>query len=268
MRLTLPWSRHRTRPTDWRRLTAVFLALLGLLAGSLAWMSYSQAVRTEPLVIAAQPIPPGTRLTPEMLSVIQAPLVRPAALLGMNDPTALIGGYARVAIGPDQIVRADMVQTQPLDAHVYVNDPLPPEQLQGTAFELPLTGINSVTAQDALNILVQVDMTQGEDPSFRVSAEDAPGSGARTVRVLRHLNVLHVAEQTVFLEVTPAQSQYLWSLSAANIPFVGELGTARDVPLGSLRPGDADSVLLQGNEDSGFSSDGAVPSTPPQEVRP
>jgi hypothetical protein len=268
MRLTLPWSRHRARPTDWRQLTAILLALLGLLVGGLAWMSYSQAVRTEPLVIAAQPIPPGTRLTSEMLSVIQAPLVRPAALLGVSDPATLIGGYARVAIGPDQIVRPDMVQTQPLDAHVYVNDPLPSEQLQETVFELPLTGITSVTARDTLNILVQVDMTQGEDPAFRVSAEDVPGSGARTVRVLCHLNVLHVTEQTAFLEVTPTQSQYLWSLSAANIPFVGELGTARDVPLGPLRPGDADSVLLQGSGDTGFSSGSAVPSTPVQERQP
>ena len=68
------------------------------------------------------------------------------------------------------------------------------------------------------------------------------------MRVLRDLNVLHVSEQAAYLEVTHTQSQYLWALAAAKIPFVGELATTPDAPLGPLRAGDANLALL-GMED-------------------
>lgn len=241
---------HLTRPRvwqprtiDWRRLSALLLALLALIVGTLAWIGYSSAARTEPLVVAARAIPPGARLMPDMLATIQVPLSRPAALQGLGDRATLIGTYTRVALSPDQIVRLDLVQAQPLEQHVYVNDPLPSETLTTDVFELALTGIASVTPRDRLNILVLVDTEHGNDASFRIGQLDAPGSGARVVRALTNLNVLHVDDK-VYLEVTHAQSQYLWALAAANIPFVGEIATTPDAPLGPLRPGDASLLFL------------------------
>jgi hypothetical protein len=238
MQLTRPhlW---RTRARDWRRLTALLLALLALGVGGLAWVGYSSAARTQPLVLAARSIPPGTRLTPDMLTTIQAPLTRPAALQGLADPAAVIGTYTRVALSPDQIVRPELVQAQPLDQHIFTNDPLPAEALTTDVFELALTGISNVTAHDRLNILVLVDTEHGNDATLRIGQMDAPGSGARVVRVLTNLNVLHVDDKAAYLEVTHAQSQYLWALAAAKIPFVGEIATTTDAPLGPLRPQDA-----------------------------
>jgi SAF domain len=244
----------RARTIDWRRLTALLMALLALLIGALAWVGYSSSARTEPLIIAARPIPPGTRLTADMLTTIQAPLTRPAALQGLADPASLIGTYTRVALSPDQIVRPELVQAQPLDQHIFTNDPLPAETLTMDVFELSLTGIASVHAQDRLNILVLVDTEHGADATFSIGQMDAPGSGARVVRVLTNLNVLHVDNTAAYLEVTHAQSQYLWALAAAKTPFVGEIATTPDAPIGPLRPQDASAGFL--------GMDGA-PSQPP-----
>jgi len=234
----------RPRSIDWRRLSAMLLALLALIVGALAWIGYSSVARTEPLVVAARAIAPGTRLTPDMLTIVQAPLSRPAALQGVADSAPMIGAYTRVALIPDQIVRPDLVQAQPLEQHVYVNDTLPAETLTTDVFELSLTGIGSVNAQDRLNILVLIDAEQGNDAIFSIGQMDAPGSGARVVRVLANLNILHVDEKAVYLEVTHAQSQYLWALAAAKIPFVGEIATTPDAPIGPLRSRDASLLFL------------------------
>jgi hypothetical protein len=243
MQLARPrlWRPHAI---DWRRLSAMLLALLALIVGALAWIGYSSAARTEPLVVAARAIPPGTRLTSDMLTTIQAPLNRPAALQGLADPVPLIGAYTRVALSTDQIVRPDLVQAQPLAQHVYVNDSLPAETLTSDVFELSLTGIGSVNAQDRLNVLVLIDAEQGNDSTFSVGQMDAPGSGARVVRVLTNLNIVHVDEKAAYLEVTHAQSQYLWALAAAKIPFVGEIATTPDAPIGPLRSRDASTLFL------------------------
>ena len=257
-------ARPRLRPLiiDWRRLTATLLALAGLIAAVLAWMGYSYTARTEPLVVAASAIPPGTRITPEMLTIIQAPLARPAALQGLSDPAALIGTYSRVQLSPNQVLRPDLIQATPLDQHVYVNEPLPPELLRADVFELARTGITSVSAQDRLNVLVLLDREHGLDPAFSVGQMDAAGSGPRVVRVLRDLNVLHVSEQAASLEVTHAQSQYLWALAAAKVPFVGELVTTTDAPLGPLRAEDANLTLL-GMEDHPRGSASPLPAPTP-----
>jgi SAF domain len=95
--------RFRLLTIDWRRLTAMLLALAGLIMAALAWIGYSYTARTEPLVVAAIAIPAGTRITPDMLTIVQAPLARPAALHGLSDPTPLIGTYTRVQLSPNQL---------------------------------------------------------------------------------------------------------------------------------------------------------------------
>jgi len=236
--------RFRTLTIDWRRLTAMLLALAGLIAAALAWIGYSYAARSEPVVIAAVAIPPGTRLTPELLTIIQAPLGRPAPLRGLPDPAPLIGAYTRVQLSAGQILGADLLQDAPLDRHIYLNAPLPPEALQDDVFELALTGIGSVNAADRINILVLIDAEHGSSPAFSVGQMDVPGSGSRVVRTLTNLNVLHVDDRAAYIEVTHTRSQYLWALAAAKIPFVGEIATTPDAPLGPLRASDAGLAML------------------------
>lgn len=233
------WSRQalRVRAQDipWHRLVATLLAFAALVAGVSAWALTMESARTEPVVIAASPIAPGERIQAEQLTVIQAPIYRPAALVGIADPARLIGQYARVQISANQVLTTDLVQAQPLATHSFTNGALPAELLQATVYELPRTGLTSLTSQDRINILVLVDEARGRDPAFQVGAVDSPGQGTRVVRVLRGLNVLAVNERTAFLEVTPAQSAYLWALQTASIPFVGELDATADAPLGPLR---------------------------------
>jgi hypothetical protein len=238
-------SRLRALTIDWRRLTTMLLALAGLIAATLAWASYSYAARTEPVVITAAPIAPGTRITPDMLTIVQAPLMRPEPLRGLPDPAPLIGAYARVELSAGQVLQADLVQATPLDRHTFTNDPLPSEALRDDVFELALTGIASVNTQDHINILVLIDADHGKNPSFSVGQLDAPGSGPRVVRALANLNVVHVDEKAAYLDVTHTQSQYLWALAAAKIPFVGEIATTLDAPLGPLRVSDANLALLE-----------------------
>lgn len=233
------WSRQalRVRAQDipWHRLVAALLAIAALVAGVSAWALTMESARTKPVVVAAQPIAPGERIRPEQLTVIQAPLYRPAALTGIADPGLITGQYARVQISVNQVLTFDLVQAQPLSQHSFANGALPAELLQATVYELPRTGLTSLTSQDKVNILVLVDEARGRDPAFRVGAMDTPGQGSRVVRVLRGLNVLAVNDRTAFLEVTPAQSAYLWALQLASIPFVGELDATADAPLGPLR---------------------------------
>ena len=113
--------------------------------------------------------------------------------------------------------------------------------MTNTIFEVNLAGISAVTAQSRLNIIVLVDAARGDDANFSLGDLDAPGSGARAVRVLADINVLQVRDGVALLEVTPTESQYLWALTSATVPFVGEISRAAS-PLGVLRT--ADTTLL------------------------
>jgi hypothetical protein len=264
MQFARPRIHRMQMQIEWRRLVATLLALSGLIAAALAWTAYSTATRTEPLVVAAVDIAPGTRITADMLSSIDAPLVRPAALQGIHDPSALVGSYARVQLSANQVLQPALVQNTPLSQHSYINGNLPAETLSADVFELSLQGMSSVTSQDQVNILVLVDEAQGRDPAFSVGEMDAPGSGARVIRVMKALNILHVNEQAAFLDVTHAQSQYLWALAAAKIPFVGEIMTEPDAPLGPLRASDANLALLgMPVRDQSLPSISARPTTAP-----
>lgn len=236
------WSRQalriRLRDIAWQRLAAMLLAIAALCVGIAAWSLAIEAARTEPVVLAAGPIAPGERIRPELLSVVQVPLHRPIALTGVADPALLIGRYARVQITTNQLMTPDLVQAQPLAQHNFSNGELPAETLQAIVYELPRTGLASLTSQDRVNILALVDEGHGRDPEFRVGAFDTPGAGGRVVRVLRSLNVLAVNERTAFLELTAAQSAYLWALQTASVPLAGELAATPDAPLGPVRAAD------------------------------
>lgn len=236
-------TRTRLQRLEWRKLIGIVLAILATSTAALAYYGYAYAARSEPVVVAAVDVAPGVRLTPDVLEVVYLPVTRPATLRGLADTTLAAGQYTRVQLSPGAIVQPQHVQPTPLDDHIFVNGDLPFEKLHGTVFELSLSGISTVNTQDRVNILVLVDALRGVDSTFSLGALDAPGSGPRAVRVLADLNVLQVREGVALIEVTPAQSQYLWALSSATVPFVGEV--SRDTaPLGVLRTSDATLPLL------------------------
>ena len=245
---------------DWRRIAALVMALLAVAIGVLAWIGYTYAARTEPLVVAAEPIAPGTRITKDMLTVIQAPLTRPDQLRGLRDTRIVSGTYALVQISPDQIIQPDNIQATPLDQHIYGSPDGAPEVLQGTVFELSLRGVSTVTTEDRINIVALIDPKRGIDPSFSIGQMDVAGSGPRAIRVMRNLNVLEVTKDAVLIEVSDMQSHYLWALAASEVPFVGEITTEAEAPLGPLRPQDIDQSLLQ---DGVSSSSSPLPSIVP-----
>lgn len=233
---------------DWRRLVAVILAICAIVAGIVAWIGYNYAARAEPVVIAATTIPPGTRISAEMLQVMHVPRARPESLRGMRDPRMVIGAYAATQIAADQIVQPHQIRATPVEEHVYGMPETVPEVLQGVVFELSIRGVNTVTTTDRLNIIALIDPERGADPAFSIGQMDAPGSGPRAVRVLRALNVLGVTNDAVLIEVTPMQSHYLWALAAAEVPFVGEITVTNDDALGPLRPQDMSRTMIAASE--------------------
>lgn len=236
------WTRQafqtRLRDIPWARLAALLLAMAALVTGALAWVLATGAAQTDPVLLAAVAIAPGEPITAAQLTLVEAPRFRPAALRGIADPALVIGQYARVQLSPNQLVTPDLVQPAPLSRHIFVNGALPAEQLQATVYELPRTALSTITAQDRVNILVLIDETRGRDPAFSIGTVDTPGRGARVVRVLRDLNVLAVNERTAFLEVSPTQSLYLWSLQSSGVAIVGELSATEGAALGPVQLAD------------------------------
>lgn len=248
-------TRTRSRVRLWLghldgiRLMGHLFGLLGLAAALGAWVLYTDLARTAPVVLAAQDIPPGTRITSAMLRTVPIPVsMRPAAMQGVADTSLLVGQYSRVHLSPEQVIGTALVQTAPLDHHVYDNAPLPAEARTDHVFELPTVALASVTSQSQVNILAVVTGDAAQDPTFLVGTMDVGGQGPRVVRVLRDLNVLHVDTEAAraYLEVTAAQSQYLWSLMALPeaVQVVGELADDPQVALGPLHAGEASLTLL------------------------
>lgn len=264
------WFRVRrsAQAVPWRGISTVVLLVAAIIIGGLGWITAMQAAQTEPLVIAARPIAPGTRIQAEDLTVIQLGRMEPGLLQGVGDPTMLVGSYARVQLSADQPVRAELVQTAPLEQHVYQNGDLPAELLTDVVFELDRVRLSHLTSQDAVNILAVLDTSRGNDPAMAVHTMDVAGSGPRVVRVLRNLNILHVTATTAFLDVTPDQSSYLWALTAQGVRFVGEVVTDADAPLGPVTAAEMDLLQMDAllmtdaaGDDTGDGGDGSSPAS-------
>jgi len=254
--------RNSAQAVPWRGISTVVLLLIALALGSIGWMTAMQARQTDPLVVAARPIAPGTRIAAEDLKVIHLGRMEPGMLQGVGDPTMLVGSYARVQLSADQPVGAGLVQAAPLEQHVYQNGALPAELLTDVVFELDRVRLSHLTSQDAVNILAVLDTSRGNDTEIAVHTMDVAGSGARVVRVLRDINVLHVTETTAFLDVTPEQSSYLWALTAQGVRIVGEVVTDPVAPLGPITAAEMDLLEMDALLDTAEAGANATPSAP------
>jgi hypothetical protein len=223
----------------WQRALGIGMALLALAAAALAWLSAAALSLTEPVVVTTRDIAPGARLTAAMLTTTTAPRNLPEMVRGFADPRMLIGMYARAPLRSGQLVTPADVQATPPDEQVFWDKDRPaPQVLRGVVFELSSQGVGAAHPGGRVNVLALIDAKRGADPAFSVGAFDAPGSGARAVRVVRNAPVLEVEKGVVRIEVTAEQSRFLWALAAADVPFVGEVTADPQAPLGPLRPRD------------------------------
>jgi hypothetical protein len=223
----------------WQRALGIGMALLALAAAALAWISAAALSLTEPVVVTTRDIAPGARLTEAMLTTRTAPRNLPEMVRGFADPRMLIGMYARTPLRSGQLVTPADVQATPPDDQVFWDKDRPaPQVLRGVVFELSPEGVRAARPGGRINVVALVDAKRGDDPDFSVGAFDAPGSGARAVRVVRNAPVLEVDRDAVRIEVTAEQSRFLWALAAADVPFVGEVTADLQAPLGPLRPRD------------------------------
>ena len=76
-------TRLQIADLPWRKLVGMLLTLVAIGAGLFAYYGYAVTTRTEPVVVAAADVPPGTLLTPELLEVAMLPVTRPATLRGL-----------------------------------------------------------------------------------------------------------------------------------------------------------------------------------------
>jgi len=223
----------------WQRALGIGMALLAVAAAALAWLSAAALSLTEPVVVTTRDIAPGARLTAAMLTTTTAPRNLPEMVRGFADPRMLIGMYARAPLRSGQLVTPADVQATPPDEQVFWDKDRPaPQVLRGVVFELSPEGVGAARPGGRINVVALVDAKRGADPAFSVGAFDAPGSGARAVRVVRNAPVLEVDRNAVRIEVTAEQSRFLWALAAADVPFVGEVTADPQAPLGPLRPRD------------------------------
>lgn len=232
-------ARGMLTTVTWQRGLAIGLALIALLAAGTAWVGSATLSLTEPVVVTTRDIAPGDRITPAMVTLVQAPRNRPEGLRGLPDPRMVTGMFARVPILAGHLIAADQVQATPLDEAVFWDAASPaPQVLRGVVFELARDGIGAARPGMRVNIIALVDAERGSDPSFAVGGFDTPGRGARAVRVVRNAPVLEVDQRAVRIELTAEQSRFLWALAAAKVPFVGEVSADPHAPLGPLRPQD------------------------------
>lgn len=190
----------------WQRALGIGMALLALAAAALAWLSAAALSLTEPVVVTTRDIAPGARLTAAMLTTTTAPRNLPEMVRGFSDPRMLIGMYARAPLRSGQLVTPADVQATPPDEQVFWDKDRPaPQVLRGVVFELSPEGVGAARPGGRINVVALVDAKRGADPAFSVGAFDAPGSGARAVRVVRNAPVLEVDRNAVRIEVTAEQ---------------------------------------------------------------
>ena len=254
----------------WQRALGIGMALLALAGAALAWLSAAALSLTEPVVVTTRDIAPGARLTAAMLTTTTAPRNLPEMVRGFADPRMLIGMYARAPLRSGQLVTPADVQATPPDEQVFWDKDRPaPQVLRGVVFELSPEGVGAARPGGRINVVALVDAKRGADPAFSVGAFDAPGSGARAVRVVRNAPVLEVDRNAVRIEVTAEQSRFLWALAAADVPFVGEVTADPQAPLGPLRPRDLTAAAaLESPETPAAPPPPATPATPATPAAP
>ena len=137
-------------PRKSKTVQMLVLALFALAAIGAAVYGYLESQRTETVVIATSAIPYGTQITAEMLSTVEVSLHRPVQFAGITDPSAIVGQWAARAIGPEDLLKGDMLMASPPDQPVFPNGAVLPENL--VTFRYSVSDIGVMNANDLLNI--------------------------------------------------------------------------------------------------------------------
>jgi Flp pilus assembly protein CpaB len=206
------------------------LAMVAIAAIGTAVYGYLESQRTEKVVIAKAPIPYGTQITPEMLETVEVALHRPVQFAGITDAASVVGQWAARQIGPEDLLKSDMLMANPPTQPVFPNGSVLPEGL--VTFRSSVSAIGVMNPNDLVNIgfddptgdpklcrnAVQIADTGIATAAPEPAASDSPTDGtAFTCRMLSNIRVLYLDGEAkeVYLGVTPYQALALRAVTLA-----------------------------------------------------
>ncbi|WP_129632697.1 SAF domain-containing protein [Candidatus Oscillochloris fontis] len=239
------------------------LIVVGLIgAVTLAILGFLESRKSETLVVLVRDVPYGQQISAEDLGTVALPLHRPAQLVGVSNPAAVVGQYAARNLGTNDLLQPSMLMAAPPSQPVYPNG----EQLNPDMVPVPFatTTIGPLTYRDRVNIGFN-DPSGAPDlcDQARRAADGAPSimpspSGGMVrpyaCRLLSSVRVLYVddAAKIAYLELTPYQSHTIWALQAAGLQLWGERFGATSTPLAGLDRLDIGQVTLGDLEAAGI----------------
>ncbi len=233
---------------------------------------YLESQRTERVVVALTEIPYGQQITAESLGTIELALHRPVQVAGLPNPQAIVGQYAARPIGVNDLVKPDMLMTEPPAQPVFPNGRELPINM--TTIQFPVSAIGPVRDTDTVNVgytdtsgspdlcmemggapvpsRPQIEarpaLQAGPPANSTVADRAAPGGGTLgtpyACRLMQGIEILYVAGDTAYLSVTPYQALALQALSAQGIQMWGELYGRVSDPLPSMDRLSPDQIQL------------------------
>ncbi len=233
---------------------------------------YLESQRTERVVVALTTIPYGQQITAEHLGTIDLALHRPVQVAGLPNPQAIVGQYAARTIGVHDLIKPDMLMTEPPAQPVFPNGRTLPINM--TTIQFPVSVIGPVRDTDTINVgytdasgspdlcmdvggapvpsrpQIEARPALQAGPPANSTVADRAAMGESTLgapyacRLMQGIEVLYVAGETAYLSVTPYQALALQSLSAQGIQMWGELYGRVSDPLPSMDRLSPDQIQL------------------------
>jgi len=216
-------NRSRTMMAWHDRATILFTTGI-IIAAAAAVIGYRESLRSETILVAARPIMHGALIDAADLRPITLPTYRPAAVRGIGDPSHVIGHYARRDIAADELMRPSMIATQSPAQPAYAGGIV--LQPGYVPFPLPRTTLGTLAAGDRVNI--GFTARDGQPCGATVPPIGTPFA----CRLFNEMIVLEIADDVVYVALTPYQAQAAWSLAATDVMWWGE----RTGPLDSHMP--------------------------------
>src|SRR5262245_6547661 len=155
-------------------LVPALLLILGvIIALSAATYGYIESRRTEKVIIAVRSVPFGQPISADDLGTIELPLHRPIQLAGIGDPVLVVGKWAARTIGPNDLMKPNMLLDRPPDQPIYPSG----QQLDKDTVPMPFatTTIGPLTEHDLVNVGFS---DPSGDPKLCLSISGTSASGA------------------------------------------------------------------------------------------
>ncbi|MBU6332804.1 MAG: flagellar biosynthesis protein FlgA [Chloroflexi bacterium] len=208
-------QRNRSRRiAAWHDRATLFFTAGIIIAVAAAIAGYRESLRSETVLVAARAIARGVMIDAADLRPITLPTYRPEAVRGIGDPMHIIGRYAQRDIAVDELFRSSMIVARAPEQPAYAGGIV--LQPGYVPFPFPRTTIGPLSAGDRVNI--GFTARDGQP-----CGEAAPPVGTPfACRLLNGLVVLEIADDIVYVAMTPYQAQAAWALDAAAVTWWGE----------------------------------------------